>query len=108
MTKQPPDQDSRPRDTTAAEKPEGGPPTAADRHRPGGGTVPTPPPTSGDLAALLLELLRKINAELPNTPALQGRAEDAVTSFANISNDLRTLADGPFNAVGNSNRSKRA
>jgi hypothetical protein len=108
MTKQPPDQDSRPRDTAAAERPEGGAPTAADRHRPGGGGTPTPPPSPGDLAALLLELLRKINSEVPNTPALQGRAADAVTNFANISEDLRTLADGPFDAVGNSNRSKRA
>lgn len=108
MTKQPPDQDSRPRDTAAAEKPEGGAPTAADRPRSGSGHVPTPPPTSGDLATLLLELLRKINSEVPNTPALQGRAQDAVTDFANISEDLRTLADGPFNFVGGSNRSKRA
>ncbi|HTE50415.1 MAG TPA: hypothetical protein VK698_06055 [Kofleriaceae bacterium] len=108
MTKQPPDQDSRPRDTAAAEKPEGGAPTAADRHHPGGGTVPTPPPTPGDLAALLLELLRKINSEVPTTPPLQGRAEDAVTNFASISKDLRTLADGSFTAVGSSNRSKRA
>ena len=107
MTKQTPDQDSRPRDTAAADKPEGAA-TATDRHRPGGGTVPTPPPSTGDLAALLMELLRKINAEVPTTPPLQGRAEDAVTNFANISDDLRTLADGPSNAIGNSNRSKRA
>jgi hypothetical protein len=107
MTRQPPDQESRPRDA-AAEKPEGGAPTAADRPRSGGGTVPTPSPSPGDLAALLLELLRKINSEVPNTPPLQGRAEEAVTNFAKISDDLRTLADGPFNAVGSSNRSKRA
>lgn len=108
MTKQPPDQDSRPRDAAAAEKPEAGAPTASDRHRPGGGNVPPPPTTPGDLAALLLELLRKINSEVPNTPPLQGRAEDAVASFVRISDDLRTLADGPTNVVSNSNRSKRA
>lgn len=106
MTKQPPDQDARPRDT--AEKAEGGSPTAADRHRPGGGSPPTPPPTTGDLAALLMELLRKINSEVPSTPPLQGRAEDAVASFVRISDDLRTLADGPTNVISNSNRSKRA
>lgn len=108
MTRQPPDQDTRPRDTAAAEKPEGGAPTTSDRTRSGGGSVPTPPPTPGDLAALLLELLRKINSEVTDTPPLQGRAADAVASFARISDDLRTLADGPVNAISNSNRPKRA
>ncbi len=107
MTRQPPDQDSRPRDTAAAEKPEAGATAASDRHRPGGGG-PAPTPAPGDLAALLLELLRKINAEVPGTAPLQGRAEDAVATFARIADDLRTLADGPVDVIGPSNRSKRA
>jgi hypothetical protein len=108
MTKQPPDQESRPRDTAASEKSESGAPTATERHR-SGGTVPSPPPSPGDLAALLLELLRKINDEVPTTPPLTGRAGQAVINYAKIADDLRTLADGPTSNVGSgATRPKRA
>lgn len=109
MSKQHPDQESRPRDAAAStEKPVGGAPEAADRHHSSGPPPQPPPPSPGDLAALLLELLRKINAEVPTTPPLQGRAEQAVKNFRKISEDLRTLADGPTSSVGGLSSSKRA
>ena len=48
---------------------------------------------TSDISTALLDLLRKLNAEVPPAPALQGKALDAKKSFQAISIDLRTLAD---------------
>jgi hypothetical protein len=58
-----------------------------------------PPPTTGDISAALLDLLRKINSEVPTTPSLQGRALTAVLNFQRISDDLATLADHPASSL---------
>jgi len=72
----------------------GGRPGPGSHPKPPPPTPPPPTPTPGDVSAVLLELLRKINAELPITPPLEGRAQAAVENFRRISADLRTLADG--------------
>jgi len=68
------------------------------------GTKPgssNPPATPADLSAALLELLRKLNAEVPTTRPLDGLAKRAVENFQEISADLATLADAR-NALSNS------
>ena len=52
----------------------------------------TTPPT-GDISAALLELLRKINAEVPTRPPLTGNALKAVQNYRAIAARLRTLSD---------------
>lgn len=66
-------------------------------------TTPTTTTTSPSLSAgadevsaVLLELLRKINAELPPAPPLDGQAKLAVERFQAISIDLATLTDPPL------------
>lgn len=62
-------------------------------------SCPPPPCSPGDLSALLREVLRKLNAELPSTPPLTGPVRTAVTRFQNISADLATLSDPPATSL---------
>lgn len=60
-----------------------------------------PPATPADISAALLELLRKVNAEVAARPAppaglLSGRAEVAVENYRRIAADLRTPSDPPL------------
>jgi len=54
-----------------------------------------PPAAPADISVALLQLLRKINAEVPPSAPLQSRALAAVQHFQRISADLATLADRP-------------
>jgi hypothetical protein len=63
-------------------------------------SCPPPPSCSpGDVSALLLEVLRKLNSELPSTPPLTGPVRTAVTRFQTISTELATLSDPPVNSL---------
>jgi len=55
--------------------------------------APCPSPSPDELSAVLVELLRKINSQVPPTPPLEGRALAAVENFQEISAELATLAD---------------
>ena len=51
-----------------------------------------------DVAAVLLNVLRNVNAQSKTAVDLQGNAKSAVEHFQAISRDLRTLADSPPSA----------
>lgn len=57
--------------------------------------VTAPSVTPADISAALLELLRKVNAEVPTRQAVTGRAQAAVENYRRIANDLRTPSDPP-------------
>ena len=78
----------------------------------------TPPTaTAADISAALLELLRKVNAEVATTTpppvppggALPSRAQAAVDNYRRIAADLRTPSDPPpIDSYGTSNSPRAA
>jgi ABC-type methionine transport system ATPase subunit len=57
-------------------------------------------PSSDQVTALLLDVLRNVNREVKTTLVLDGKAHDAVVNYQAIAADLRTLADGPVASSG--------
>ena len=52
-------------------------------------------PTPTGVAALLLEVLHKVNQEVRTTPELKEKARAAVAHYQDIAASLKTLADRP-------------